>query len=205
MKCSFLLVFITLLWFSANASGQPLVSIHMKNVEINQVLSTLEKESGYHFLFNSRLEGIHKLVDVDVDNADISQVLNSVFAGTKLQYKMLENKLIVVSSGEAAQDIQVSGRITNENNEPLSGVSVTIKGKSTRTTTDGNGNFTITAPENATLVVSYVGYTTRELPATAVMEVKLSQSSKIMDQVVVVGYGTQRKLDITGATATIKG
>src|ERR1700759_1980271 len=160
MKCSFLMVFVTLLWFSANASGQPLVSIHMKNAEINQVLSTLEKESGYHFLFNSRLEGIHKLVDVDVDNADISQVLNSVFAGTKLQYKMLENKLIVVSSGEAAQDIQVSGRITNENNEPLSGVSVTIKGKSTGTTTDGNGNFTITAPENATLVVSYVGYTT---------------------------------------------
>ncbi len=57
MKCSFLLVFIALLQFSAKASGQPLVSIHMKNVEINQVFSTLEKESGYHFLFNSRLAG----------------------------------------------------------------------------------------------------------------------------------------------------
>ena len=72
MKCSFLLVFVTLLWFSANASGQPLVSIHMKNAEINQVFSTLEKESGYHFLFNSRLPDIHKIVDVDVDNADIT-------------------------------------------------------------------------------------------------------------------------------------
>src|SRR6201995_3986658 len=105
MKCSFLLVFITLLWFSANASGQPLVSIHMKNAEINQVLSTLEKESGYHFLFNSRLEGIHKMVDVDVDNADVSQILNSIFAGTKLQYKMLENKLIVVTTTDSGQDI----------------------------------------------------------------------------------------------------
>src|ERR1700749_4785534 len=123
MKCSFLLVFVTLIWFSANASGQPLVSIHMKNVEINQVLSTLEKESGYHFLFNSRMEGLNKLVDVDVDNADISQVLNSIFAGTKLQYKMLENKLIVVSSADISQDIIVRGKVVGDNNESLSSVS----------------------------------------------------------------------------------
>src|SRR5580693_2742829 len=93
MKCSFLLVFIALLQFTAKASGQPLVSIHMKNAEISQVFSTLEKESGYHFLFNSRLPGIHKMVDVDADNADISEVLKSIFKGTNLQYKMLDNKL----------------------------------------------------------------------------------------------------------------
>src|SRR3981081_4338356 len=133
MKCSFLLAFVTLIWFTANASGQPLVSIHMKNAEINQVLSTIEKESGYHFLFNSRLAGIHKLVDVDVDNEDISQVLNSIFSGTNLQYKILDNKLIVVSSNEAGQDVIVTGKVTNENNKPLSGASVTLKGKTTGT------------------------------------------------------------------------
>ncbi len=79
MKCSFLMVFVTLLWFSANASGQPLVSIHMKNAEISQVFITLEKESGYHFLFNSRLQDIHKLVDVDVDNADITPGIKNNF------------------------------------------------------------------------------------------------------------------------------
>src|SRR6195952_563653 len=122
MKGNFLLVFVTLLWLSANASGQPLVSIHMKNAEITQVLSTIEKESGYHFLFNSRLNGIHKVVDVDVDNADISQVLKSIFSGTSLQYKMLENKLIVVTSSDASQDNVVKGKVTGENNEELSGV-----------------------------------------------------------------------------------
>ncbi len=205
MKCSFLLVFITLLWFSANASGQSLVSVHMKNAEISQVFATLEKQSGYHFLFNSRLQDIHKLVDVDVDNADITQVLKTIFTGTNLQYKVLDNKLIVVTSTDVNQDIQVSGRITNENNEPLSGVSVTIKGKTTGTTTDQNGNFSIATPENATLVISYIGYTSQELTAASVMNIKLVQSAKLMDQVVVVGYGTQRKLDITGATATVKG
>ena len=135
MKSSFLMVFITLLWFSAIASGQPLVSIHMKNAEINQVLSSIEKQSGYHFLFNSRLAGIHKVVDVDVDNEDIGQVLNSIFAGTNLQYKMLENKLIVVSSNETGLDIIVAGKVTNENDEPraaskhLEGVSLRLADK----------------------------------------------------------------------------
>src|SRR5579872_5752930 len=111
MKSCFLMVFITLIWSSAIASGQPLVSIHMKNAEINQVIAALEKESGYHFLFNSRLQDIHKLVDVDMDDADISQVLKKIFTGTKLQYKMLENKLIVITSTDAAQDIAVRGKV----------------------------------------------------------------------------------------------
>src|SRR5450432_4934330 len=206
MKCSFLMVFVTLLWFSAIASGQPLVSIHMKNAEINQVLSSIEKQSGYHFLFNSRLAGIHKVVDVDVDNADIGQVLKSIFTGTNLQYKMLENKLIVVSSSDAGQDIIIKGKVTNESNEPLSGVSITLKGKSTGTTSDLYGNFTISIPENATLVISYVGYASQELPVNNQndLQIKLIPSTKVMEQVVVVGYGTQRKLDITGATATVK-
>src|SRR5579863_8822740 len=82
-----------------------------ENAEISQVLSILEKESGYHFLFNSRLQDIHKLVDVDVDNADIGQVLNSIFTGTKLQFKMLDNKLIVVNSSEAVPETVIHGKI----------------------------------------------------------------------------------------------
>ncbi len=111
MKCSLLLVFIALLQFTAKASGQPPVSIHMKNVEINQVFATLEKESGYHFLFNSRLPGIHKVVDVDAENTDISQVLNNIFVGTNLQYKMLDNKLIVISSMKSNQDNIIKGKV----------------------------------------------------------------------------------------------
>ncbi len=205
MKCSFLLVFVALLRFTANAAGQTPVSIHMKNVEINQVFATLEKESGYHFLFNSRLTGIHKMVDVDADNVDIGEVLKSIFSGTNLQYKMLDNKLIVISSSDVDQDKIITGKIVNENNEPLSGVSITIKGRTTGTTTDANGNFSLSVPDNASIVISYVGYASQELIATDGLNIKLVQSAKTLDQVVVVGYGTQKKLDITGATATIKG
>ena len=207
MKCSLLLVFIALLQFSAKASGQPLVSIHMKNVEINEVFSTLEKESGYHFLFNSRLAGIHKVVDVDADNADIGEVLKSIFAGTNLQYKMLDNKLIVISSSELDQDIVVTGKVTNENNEALPGVSVIVKGKTTGTTTDANGSFTLSVPENAVLEITSIGYVHQEIPVNSqtTLNIKMVQSSSSMDQVVVVGYGTQQKKYITGATSTVSG
>jgi TonB-dependent starch-binding outer membrane protein SusC len=206
-KCSLLLVFIALLQFTAKASGQPPVSIHMKNVEINQVFATLEKESGYHFLFNSRLAGIHKVVDVDAENTDIGQVLNNMFVGTDLQYKILDNKLIVISSGDAHQNIVVTGKVTNEKNEPLGGVSILVKGNTNGTTTDGNGNFSISVPENAILEISYVGYLRQELAVNnqSSINVRMIESSNTMDQVVVVGYGSQVKKYITGATVSVSG
>jgi TonB-dependent starch-binding outer membrane protein SusC len=206
-KCSLLLVFIALLQFTAKASGQPPLSIHMKNVEINQVFATLEKESGYHFLFNSRLAGIHKVVDVDAENADIGEVLTTIFAGTHLQYRVLDNKLIVISSTDVAQDRIISGKISNESNEPLAGVSIIVKGQTKGTTSDAGGAFTVSVPDNGVLVISSIGYITQELNIQNQTElnIRMVQSSSTMDQVVVVGYGTQKKIDVTGATATVKG
>ena len=207
MKCSLLLVFIALLQFSAKASGQPFVSIHMKNVEINQVFSTLEKESGYHFLFNSRLPGIHKMVDVDADNADISQVLKSIFTGTNLQYKILDNKLIVVTSLDVNQDNIIKGKVTGEKDEPLSNVSVTVKGVTTGTTTDANGMFTISVPENAILVFSSIGYAEQEINVgnQTNLNIHMILTTNNLNQVVVIGYGTQKKIDVTGAVGHVKG
>jgi TonB-linked SusC/RagA family outer membrane protein len=207
MKCSFLLVFVALLRFTANAAGQTPVSIHMKNVEIDQVFATLEKESGYHFLFNSRLTGIHKMVDVDVDNADISDVLKSIFTGTNLQYKMLDNKLIVISSSDVKQDRIVKGKVTGEKNEALANVSVTIKGVTGGTTTDESGAFTISVPDNAVLVFSSIGYTEQEVNVgtQTSLIVHLVLTTNSLNQVVVVGYGTQKKLDVTGAIAHVRG
>ncbi|HSZ34373.1 MAG TPA: SusC/RagA family TonB-linked outer membrane protein, partial [Puia sp.] len=207
MKCSFLLVFVALLRFTANAAGQTPVSIHMKNVEINQVFATLEKESGYHFLFNSRLPDLNKLVNVDVDNADIGEVLKNIFTGTNLQYKMLDNKLIVISSSDFVDDFVVKGKVTGDNNEPLSGVSITVKGTTAGTTTDAGGLFTLSVSENATLVFTSVGYQPQEVAVNnqTSVNVRLVLSASNMDQVVVIGYGTQKRVDLTGAVGSVKG
>src|SRR5450432_2090763 len=96
---------------------------------------------------------------------------------------------------------KITGRVLSESGEPLPGVSVIIKGSNTGTTTDANGNFSITAPDDAILVFSAVGYDSVEesISGKSTMSISLKLSSKVMDQVIVVGYGTQRKIDITGS------
>ncbi|MDE3145523.1 MAG: TonB-dependent receptor plug domain-containing protein, partial [Bacteroidota bacterium] len=105
-----------------------------------------------------------------------------------------------------ADVIKVTGRVTGENNEPLSGVSVLIKGTNKGTSTDNNGIYTISADKTAVLAFSYIGYEAKEVPVQGeqVVNVKLALSAKILDQVVVVGYGTQKKSVVTGSIASVK-
>ncbi|HZE86003.1 MAG TPA: TonB-dependent receptor [Puia sp.] len=106
------------------------------------------------------------------------------------------------------QDIKVSGKVTDASGGPLGGVSITIKGTSRGTATDNNGNYTLMAPADATLVLSYIGYEDKEVPVgdQSVVNVKLTASAgKALQQVIVVGYGTQRKVDVTGSNVTVSG
>ncbi|HMH32705.1 MAG TPA: carboxypeptidase-like regulatory domain-containing protein, partial [Puia sp.] len=208
MKLSFLLVLLGSLQVSATVKGQTDITLKLDNTAISKVFTNIEKQGVYRFLYNSRLKDIQEQVSIDVSNTGIKEVLNKIFEGKDLTYKLLENNLIVVLSRlPALQDIQVTGKITGASGEILSGVSVTLKGTSRGTTTDNNGSFTLTVPENGTLVVSYIGYVDQEIPVNSqsVLNIKMEQSSKALDQVVVVGYGSQRKIDVTGATATVKG
>jgi TonB-linked SusC/RagA family outer membrane protein len=208
MKLSFLLLLAGTLQVSANVNGQSTFTLNLKQIEISRLLTTIEREGTYHFLYNSRLKDIHDKISIDVSNSPIREVLNKAFNGTELTYKLLENNLIVIISASLAfQDISVTGKITGDNGEPLSNVTVYVKGTSRGTTTDNNGNYTITVPEKGTLVVSYIGFDSKEIAVNSqsVINVKLSQSAKQMEQVVVVGYGTQRKIDVTGSIAQVKG
>lgn len=208
MKLSFLLILVGALQVSAKVNGQTEITLKLNQVEISRVLSTIEKQGTYRFLYNSRLKDIHDKIDIDVDRTGIQDVLKKVFTGTDLTYKLLDNNLIVVvSSALTLQDIQVTGKVTGGNGEALSNVSVSVKGTSRGTTTDNAGNFTLTAPETATLVVSYIGYEPQEIKVNSqsVINVKLVQSVKQMDQVVVIGYGSASKRDLTGSIVKVDG
>jgi TonB-dependent starch-binding outer membrane protein SusC len=208
MKLSVLLMIMGALQVSANVNGQASISVKIDKAEISKVLSIIEKQSTYRFLYNSRLKEIQQEVSLDVTNAGIKDVLGKILTGTALTYKILENNLIVIlSMEEALQDIPITGKVTGENGESLPGVSVTVKGGGGGTSTDNSGDFKLTVPGNAILVVSYIGYETQEIhvDSQSVVNIKLTQSTKALDQVVVVGYGTQRRIDVTGSVAHIKG
>ena len=141
-------------------------------------------------------------------NTPVTEVLNSLFAGTNLTYKILNNNLIVLSGkGNLIQDIKITGRVTGSNGDAVPSATVRVKGTTVVTSADVNGNFSIVAPDNATLIVSSVGFNQAEIIIAGRKElnITLKESEKVLDQVVVVGYGSQRKIDVTGSITQIKG
>ncbi len=208
MKLTFLLVFVAALQVSAHVNGQSKVSLKLNDVALSKALNSIEKQGTYRFLYNSRLESINRKISIDVDNSEIKDVMNHLLAGTQLTYKLLENNLIVVLATDLSQqDIKITGKVTGDNGEPLANVTVQVKGSDKGTTTDFSGNFTLLVPDNATLTFSYIGYNSQDVAVSgqSVFNIKMVPSNKVLDQVVVVGYGTQRKIDVTGSVGQIKG
>ncbi len=208
MKLTFVFLLVGILQVSAKVNGQAKVSLNLKNVEIAKALKTIENQGDYRFLYNNNLKSISAKINIEVSDAQIKEVLDKLFIGTDLTYKILDNNLIVVLSNTLLfQDIKITGKITGETGEPLSGVSVSVKGSAVGTTTDNNGNFTLTAPEKGTLVISYIGYVSQEVKinSQSVINVKLSTSTRTMDEVVVIGYGMASKRDLTGSIVKVSG
>ena len=209
MKLTVLLLLVGLLQVSASVNGQMKVSLSLSQVEIGKVLSHIEKQTNYRFLYNTALKGIQQKISIDVHDAGIDEVLRNILTGTDLTYKTLENNLIVIlsASQQPPSDLQVNGKITGENGEPLPGVSVALVGTDRGTATDSSGNFTITVPTGGTLRITYVGYVTQEVKIgnESQINIRLLPSANQLNEVVVVGYGTQKKIDVTGSVAHVSG
>ena len=185
------------------------ITLTVRNAEIGKVLDNIEKQSDYRFLFNSRLKELKQKVTVSFNNVALNEALEQLFAGTSLTYKQMENNLVAINaSASIVQDIPVTGRVTGINNEALSNVSVALKGTQTGTTTDASGNFSIAVPnESSVLIFSYVGYGSQEVTVgnRTTINISLTTTGAQLSEVVVTGYGTQRRRDLTGSVASVKG
>lgn len=212
MKLMIALLLIACLQVSAKGWSQDRITLKMSEAEIKKVLFAIEKRSDYRFLFSETAIKGKPRVNVDVVQAPIAEVLDRILANTGVSYKILGTNLVVLKEGVSAteillQEIKVSGKVTAEGGEPLAGVSVTVKGSRTGTTTDINGNYSIIVPDDAVLIFSSVGYETQEMVVAgkANFSVTLIQSARKIDEVVVIGYGTASKRDLTGSIVKIKG
>lgn len=200
------MLFTALEVHGADLNGQDSITLKMQQVEIEKVLQKIERQGDFRFLYNYDLVALKKKVDVNFEQANIKDALDKTFANTDLIYKILENNLIVVMSSESEkQDIPITGKVTGANGEALSGVSISVKGAAGGTSTDNNGSFSITVPDNATLVASYIGYESKEVKINgqSVIGIQLVPSTKQLDQVVVIGYGSQKQKDVTSAIAVV--
>ncbi|MBS1751515.1 MAG: SusC/RagA family TonB-linked outer membrane protein, partial [Bacteroidetes bacterium] len=208
MKLTVLFILLSVCQVMAKANAQETITMNIDKMSINKALNAIEKQGYYRFVYNSNLKNIKQKVSVDFINTPINNVLQTLLSGTGLLYNILGDNLIVIRMDESLiKDITVTGKVSDASGHPLPGASVTIKGTSKGVTTDANGNYSISAPEKGTLVISSVGFTTQEIAINdqTKLDVYLEPSTpQQLNEVVVIGYGTAKKADLTSAIGTIK-
>jgi TonB-linked SusC/RagA family outer membrane protein len=207
MKLTIFLLLINFATFAANGYSQPgKVTIQLQNSSIKDFFSSIEKQTSYKFLYrDDAVEGI--LVNIDKTDEPLGNILSEIFIGTRFSYKIMDNNLIVIASKEFLQQLAVSGTITDENGSPMPGVNVQIEGTTIGTSSDINGKYAISLPDaNAVIVFSFVGYIPQKVSAAgkSIIDISLTTFLSNLDEVVVIGYGTQKKKDITTSVSTIK-
>lgn len=183
------------------------LSIDIKNMPMRDALRQIEKASGIHFFMSDDLAVMDELVSLNVKNKSFDQVMHQVLDGCDLSYKIYDKNMVIITGGNVLlQGITITGIVTDKNSEPLPGVNVTIKGTKNGTISDINGNFSINLPNrDAVLVFSFVGFTSQEMAVgnRNVINIELTEDIQIMDEVVVIGYGSRAKKDLTGAVSQI--
>lgn len=193
---------------AVNAHAQK-ITLDLKNTEISKVLNEIERRSDYRFMYNYDVKEINKKVDFKAKNASVLNALESLFTGTGLQYKQINNTLIaIVSTSSNDKDVVVTGTVMSDAGAALAGVSVQVKGTTIGTATNAEGKFSLSVPDaNAILVFTSIGFTEQEYPLNGATDITvvLLTARNSMEQVVVIGYGTQKKKDLTGAIASVDG
>lgn len=184
------------------------ISLKLHNKKTSDVITEIEQVSDYRFFYNNGLSGLSKVISVQADNADIRSVLEQIKQQTGISYLIKDNKQIVLSASESSQqqrNVTVHETVTDTQGLPIIGANILEKGTTNGTITDIDGKFTLTVSENAMLQISYIGYVEQSVSVKGknVLNIKLKEDSKSLDEVVVVAFGTQKKSSLTAAVATV--
>ncbi|WP_090608777.1 SusC/RagA family TonB-linked outer membrane protein [Parapedobacter koreensis] len=187
------------------------ITLDKKNVPLATIIKEIKRQSGYNILYDAGALLGAPNVSVTVNNVSVAAVLDQCFEGLPLRYVIKNNNIIIskhvlVPGKEKVQNYEITGHVTDGQGQPLEGVTVTLKGTAVATTTNSEGNYQLTLPDNGgTLVFTIVGYEPKELSASTgrVINVSLKEQVSDLEEVVVVGYGTQRKQDLTGSVSSV--
>ncbi len=196
------------------------ISMDLDDVMVKEVIDEIETTTEFKFLFNTKTVNLDRKVSIKVKKANINEVLELLFKNVDVTYeidnrKILLKRKVIVDDGAIIESPilqvlmiqnQVNGTVTDATGQPLSGANIVEKGTTNGVTADFDGNFVIgVADENATLIVSYLGFSSLEIPINgqSSLSVVLEEIAEGLDEVVVVGYGTQKRKDITGSVASI--
>ncbi|WP_162276900.1 TonB-dependent receptor [Mucilaginibacter pedocola] len=212
MKLTFVFCLLAFMQVSASSLAQK-ITLNVKNLAFENLLDELTRQSGYHFLYEEQVIEQAKAISLNVKNVPFGKVLTDAFAGQPFTYVVNNKNILLVAAKKVevatpvVSAITVTGVITDEKNLPMPGVSVSVKGTTLGTVSGSNGSYTLARVEpNATLVFSFLGYTSKEVAVDGKTQinVNLQPADNKLNEVVVVGYGTQKKATLTGSVASVK-
>ena len=205
-----LLFVIACITCSLNAHSQNVkVNINIHNQSIREVLTEIEKQTGYLFVYSADEINVNKKISLNSKNKNISDILAMIFTDTEISSKVQGKNILLIKEIKYSnqQQFSVKGRVSDNLGDPLPGVNIVVKGEDRMgTVTDMDGNYNLTVPySNATIVFSFVGFQPQEIKLASrnKVDVTLIDDSKALEEVVVVGYTTQKKASIVGSVASI--
>lgn len=213
MKLTVYLFLISLFQIHANSYSQNAkISLELKNVSIENVLQTIESKSEFKFLYNDNQVDYKKLVSIKFKKTKISKILNTLFSDTNINFEVLNKQIILVleprkPNNKNLQQLQKTykGTVVDASGIGVPGANILIKGSTKGAVTDFDGNFTIQANSGDVLEITFLGYVTKlvTLGSQTSINVALEEDASKLDEVVVIGYGTAKKSDLTGSVSLI--
>ncbi|WP_346236683.1 TonB-dependent receptor [Niabella insulamsoli] len=205
MKMLMILLTVACLQVSASGFSQETVSLNLREANIKEVLAAVQQQTDYRFIYHDKGRLDKEFVTIHVKNASVRQILDAILVNTNYSYSLLNNRLVAIT--ETGPKIRpITGKVTDAKGDPIAGVSVQVKNSQTGTITDANGQFSLDIPSGTVLVISAVGYVTKEiaLDNENSVNVMLEAMETKMDEVVVVAYGSESRQTQTSAVSSIK-
>ena len=209
MKLSFLFMLISFMSFTAKATAQK-VSVTFNNVKMEKILSVITKQTGLNVAYSKQVVNLDHRVSIHVKDAEVNHVLDLLVAETNMGYEVKNGKIYLFDKKneraiQQQEKRKITGVVKDKQGEIIIGANVVVKGTTIGNITDMNGKFSLEVPENATLQISYIGYKPTELPVgkQTFLNILLTEDTEMLEEVVVVGYGTTKRRDVVGSISKI--
>lgn len=208
----FLLLFIASLSPCAAHAQSVSVNINLTDKPLSAFIQSIELQTDFKFFYEQQQVDVQQHITVNVQNVSINAALEQALKNTNITYTISEKRILLIqkqnsTSLQSDKMVEIKGQVTDKNGIPVIGANILVKGSNLGCITDIDGNYSLKVPAKSTIVVSYIGYTTQEvtLKGNNFQRIIMEEDSKMLDDVVVVGYGTVKKRDLTGSVSSVKG
>lgn len=212
MKLTIALLLFACLHVFGSGFSQSKITVTLQGSNLRDALKQIEKKSQFRFLYNQETVKNTGRVSLQLINATLAETMFKLLSGTDIGYQLLGSDLVVLNTTTATgkpapPPVKISGRVTGSDGTPLAGASVVVKGSKNGTAADAEGRFSLTVADDAVLVISAIGYVTQEISVKGRSDFSLTLQAVAnnLNEVVVIGYGTASKRDLTGSIVKVEG